>query len=176
MFESLSDPNQLKQLMTWWRHQMETVSASLALCEGNPSDTGGFPSQRASNAGFDIFFDVSLNKRLKNRTKRQWFETSLRSLWRHCNGAKRNAIHTKALVLDIDQIENRLKHYTWYYKMNYDFQLYLYGPKCLQDHKRSLWHNVSRYPWRSCYVGFSSSSTGCHHATWFLDNVAPCHH
>ena len=30
----------------WWRHQMETFSALLALCKGNPSVTGGFPSQR----------------------------------------------------------------------------------------------------------------------------------
>ena len=29
----------------WWRHQMDTCSESLALCEGNPSITGGFPSQ-----------------------------------------------------------------------------------------------------------------------------------
>ena len=28
---------------TWWRHQMETFSALLALCEGNPPVTGGFP-------------------------------------------------------------------------------------------------------------------------------------
>ena len=34
---------------TWWRHQMEMVSTLLALCEGNPPVTGGFPSQRASN-------------------------------------------------------------------------------------------------------------------------------
>ena len=27
-----------------WCHQMETFSALLALCEGNPSVTGGFPS------------------------------------------------------------------------------------------------------------------------------------
>ena len=26
--------------MTWWRHQMETFSASLALCEGNPPVNG----------------------------------------------------------------------------------------------------------------------------------------
>ena len=32
--------------ITWWRHQMETFSALLALCEGIPSVTGGFPSQR----------------------------------------------------------------------------------------------------------------------------------
>ena len=34
----------------WWRHDMETIFALLALCEGNPSVTDGFPSQRTSNA------------------------------------------------------------------------------------------------------------------------------
>ena len=29
----------------WWRHQMETFSASLALCEGNPPVTGGSPNK-----------------------------------------------------------------------------------------------------------------------------------
>ena len=32
---------------TWWRNAMETLSALLDLCEGNPPVTGGFPSQRA---------------------------------------------------------------------------------------------------------------------------------
>ena len=31
---------------SWWRHQMETFSASLALCAGNSPVTGEFPSQR----------------------------------------------------------------------------------------------------------------------------------
>ena len=30
--------------MRWWRHQIETFSALLALCERNPLVTGGFPS------------------------------------------------------------------------------------------------------------------------------------
>ena len=33
-------------LITWWRHQMETFPALLALCEGNPPVIDGFPSQR----------------------------------------------------------------------------------------------------------------------------------
>ena len=45
-----------------------SISALLALCEGNPSVTGGFPSQRASDAGFDVFFDVSLKKRLSKQS------------------------------------------------------------------------------------------------------------
>ena len=38
--------------LAWWRHDMETCSALLVLvlCVGNPSVTGEFPSQRASNA------------------------------------------------------------------------------------------------------------------------------
>ena len=32
-----------------WRHSMGTLSNLLALCEGNPPMTGGFPSQGASN-------------------------------------------------------------------------------------------------------------------------------
>ena len=32
--------------LPWWRHQMETCSALLAICEGNQPVTGGFPSQR----------------------------------------------------------------------------------------------------------------------------------
>ena len=52
---------------------METVSMLHAFCAGNPPVTGGFPSQ-PSDAGFDVFFDVSLNTRLNKRSSRQWFE------------------------------------------------------------------------------------------------------
>ena len=38
-----------------WRHHMETFSALLALCEGNPSVTGGFRSQRPVTRSFGIF-------------------------------------------------------------------------------------------------------------------------
>ena len=31
---------------SWWRHQMQTFSALLALCEGNPQVTSGISSQR----------------------------------------------------------------------------------------------------------------------------------
>ena len=33
-------------------------------CEGNPSATGGFPSQKPVTRGFDAFCDLHLNKRL----------------------------------------------------------------------------------------------------------------
>ena len=48
----------------WWSHQMGTFSVLLALCEGNPTVTGGFPSQRPVTQCFDVFFDLHLNKLL----------------------------------------------------------------------------------------------------------------
>ena len=39
----------------------------LALCEGNPSATGGFPSQRPVMQNFEVFFDLHLNKRLSKQ-------------------------------------------------------------------------------------------------------------
>ena len=44
-----------------------TFSALLALCEGNPLVTVGFPSRRPVTLGFDVFFDLCLNSRLSNR-------------------------------------------------------------------------------------------------------------
>ena len=46
---------------------METFSALLALCAGNSPVTGEFPSQRPVTRSFDIFFDLSLNKRLSKQ-------------------------------------------------------------------------------------------------------------
>ena len=37
---------------------METFSALLALCAGNSSVTGEFPSQRPMTRSFDVFFDL----------------------------------------------------------------------------------------------------------------------
>ena len=68
-----------------WRHQMETFSALLALCEGNPLVTGGFLSQRPVTRSFDVFFDLHLNKRLSKQSWGWWFETLSYPLWRHCN-------------------------------------------------------------------------------------------
>ena len=70
----------------WWRHQMETFSTLLALCAGNLMVTGEFPSQRPVTRNFDVFFDLSLNKRFSKQVRRQWSETTSGSLWRQSNG------------------------------------------------------------------------------------------
>ena len=73
---------------SWWRHQMETFSALLALCAENSPVTGEFPSQRPVRRSFDVFFDLRMNKRLSKQLSRRWFETPSRPLWRHCNVEK----------------------------------------------------------------------------------------
>ena len=70
---------------TWWRHQIETFSALLALCEGNSLVTGEFPSPRTVTRSFDVFVDLRLNKRLSKPSRRRWFEAPSNSIWRHHN-------------------------------------------------------------------------------------------
>ena len=72
--------------IAWWRHQMETFFALLAICTGNSPASGEFPAQRPVTRSFDVFFDLCLNKRLRKQSWGWWFETLSRPLWRHCNG------------------------------------------------------------------------------------------
>ena len=64
---------------------METFSALLALCAGNPPVLGEFPTQRPVTQSFDVFFDQRLNKRLSKQSWYWWFETLSRPLWHHRN-------------------------------------------------------------------------------------------
>ena len=86
------DPSRYRQmhdradtLTAWWRHQMETFSALLALCAGNWPVTGEIPSQWPVTQSFDIFFDLCLNKRPSKQSWGWWYETPSRPLWRHRN-------------------------------------------------------------------------------------------
>ena len=64
---------------------METFSALLAICAGNSPVPGDFPTQRPVTRGFDVFFDLRLNKQLSKQSWGWWFETLSGSLWRQCN-------------------------------------------------------------------------------------------
>ena len=72
-------------VLLWWRHQMETFSALLAICAGNSPITGEFPAQRLVTRSIDVFFDLRQNKRLSKQSWGWWFETPSRPLWRHCS-------------------------------------------------------------------------------------------
>ena len=71
---------------SWWRHQMQTFCALLAICAGNSPVTGElFPAQRPVTWSFGVFFDLCLNKRLSIQWWDWWFETPSRPLWHQCN-------------------------------------------------------------------------------------------
>ena len=70
---------------SWWRHEMETFSALLAICAGNSPVPGEFPAQRPVTQSFDVLFDLRLNKRLSKQSWGWWFETPSHPSWRHRN-------------------------------------------------------------------------------------------
>ena len=53
---------------------MKIFSALLAICAGHSPVTGEFPAQRPVTRGFDIYFDLLLNKRLSKQSWGWWFE------------------------------------------------------------------------------------------------------
>ena len=67
IFHAIYDPRFSRSVnwavfgVSWWRHQMETFSALLALCAGNSPVTGEFPSQRPVTWSFVVFFDLRRN-------------------------------------------------------------------------------------------------------------------
>ena len=87
--------------ISWWRHQMETFSALLAICAGNSLVTAEFPAQRPVTRSFDVFFNLGLNKRLSKQLWGWWFETPSRPLCRHCNDWVAVWIQLFALLLHI---------------------------------------------------------------------------
>ena len=76
--------------MTHVSHSMMTSSngnifrVNGHLC-GEFTGPGEFPTQRPVTRSFDVFFDLSLNKRLIKQSWDWWFETLSCSLWRHRN-------------------------------------------------------------------------------------------
>ena len=81
--------------LSWWRHQMETFSALLAICAGNSPASAEFPAQRPVTRSFDVFFDLCLNKRLRKQSRGWWFETLSIPLWRHCHGCSSIPLFTQ---------------------------------------------------------------------------------
>ena len=59
------------------------------------TDHRWIPLTKPVTRSFDVFFDLRLNKRLIKQSRRRWFETPSRLLWRH-----RNVIST-SIIIDI---------------------------------------------------------------------------
>ena len=70
--------------ISWWRHQLETFSALLALCAWNSPATVEFRSQRLVTRSFNIFFEQIVWQTIV--TPVIWDVIAL-TLWRRCNAA-----------------------------------------------------------------------------------------
>ena len=57
------------------------------LCGELSPASGEFPSQRPVTGSFVVLFHLRPNKRLSKQSWGWWFETPLRSIWRHCYNA-----------------------------------------------------------------------------------------
>ena len=89
---------------SWWRHQMETISASLAIFAGNSPVTSEFPAQRPVTRSFDVFFDLRLNKRLSKQWWDWWFKMPSSPLWCHCNVLKSKEHQRSSSLIFVKQI------------------------------------------------------------------------
>ena len=100
--------NQLVQC-SWWRHQMDTSSALLALYAGNSPVTGEFPSQRPVTRSFDVSLDLRLYKWLIKQSWGWWFETPSCPLWRHWNVVIKSdqvSLHSSDHLCPPDDVKN----------------------------------------------------------------------
>ena len=79
-----SHPPHHDELLPWWRHQIETFSALLDLCEGNSPSPVNSPhtGQWCGALMFSLIYACT-NGWVNTRC--WWFETPSRPLWRHCN-------------------------------------------------------------------------------------------
>ena len=134
----------------WWRHQMETFSALLAICAGNSPIAGEFPAQRPVTRSFDVFFDLRLNKRLSKQCWCWWFETPSRPLWRHCNGHSLSLLAAVVIQWNGNVISTMWNFHRWLHR------------------KLSFWHLVQLVmkicsKWRHFYFS----------VTWGVEFEAP---
>ena len=68
---------------SWWRRVMETVSALLSRCGGNPPVIGGFPHKGPVMQSFDIFFTFYQDKLLNKQSRCRFWEalTDVMIMW-----------------------------------------------------------------------------------------------
>ena len=71
--------------VTWWRLQMETFSALLAMCAGNSPVPVNSQHKGQWRGALMSSLIRALHKRLSKQSWGWWFETQSLPLWRHCN-------------------------------------------------------------------------------------------
>ena len=89
------------------------------LC-GEFTGPGELPTQRAVTRSFDVFFDLSLNKRLSKQPRGWWFDTPSWSLWRQFN------VSSDRLPLTYTHLHGAvfLPYLVWYKGIDQQLQLH----------------------------------------------------
>ena len=126
---------------------------------GNPLVTGEFPSHRPVTRSFDVFFDLHLNKRLSKQSRRWWFETPSRSLWRHCNVVRNSDPVIRAAVGDFG-VEHVTLVQFWFGEMGQIGALWKEWPQ--------IWHTA--LPW----LPFLEINYILHSAAVYVCGVRSC--
>ena len=173
---------------TWWRHQMETFSALLAICVGNSPVSGEFPIQRPVTRSFDVFFDLRLYKRLR----KQWWGYRA-----HCDVIVMRSATMDTPATNLQPYENSLhdvikwKHFPrywpfvrgihlspvnsphkgqWRYALMFSFICAF--NKRLGKHSWGWWFETPWRPlWRHCNEKSSASVVKHHHASDKMDAI-----
>ena len=110
------------------------------------------PRTKASDAEFDVFFDLCLNKRLSKQSWGWWFETLSRPLWRHSN----DTLRTEQDALNISS--DNFKYRFWIAKLGHITSLHLLRvvTRMVQE---MAWHRPSDKPLSVLMI---SKCTGAH--------------
>ena len=114
-------------LMAWGRHEMETFSALLAICEGNSPVPGEFPAQRPVTRSLDVFMVLHPNKRLGKQWLGWWFETPSCPIGRHRNDSLKHGSWQVLILRNVRR--NSLKmvsNFFYIQKTNSLFHIYFY--------------------------------------------------
>ena len=125
--------------------KLEHFCALLALCAGNSSVSGEFPSQRPLTRSFGVFFDLRLNKRLSKQSWGWWFETPSHRLWRHCNV---NASSTGPFRKNFNETCFKIQ-YISYRKMHVK--------SCMQNGRHVVWARCANEIWYRADSRFAPS-------------------
>ena len=110
---------------TWWRHQMETFSTLLALCEGNLPATGRSPPPPTHTHTHKVqcrgalMFIPCVSKWHSKQSIRRWFETPWHWLWSPCNLSASELYYTASEITSVSIVysivcssENQRKYHS----------------------------------------------------------------
>ena len=157
-------------MTAWWRHQMETFSAILALCAGNSSVTDEFPSQRPVARSFDGFFYLRPNKPSLSKPSviRGAIASIMTSLWWKMRYMSLNYIMT---IHSIYWIMANVSDYILFY-LHYNVLKLIFSEQTCNNHEfGSFYNNVYQLCLLKCHR-WSLRITHCDvlttHGGWYI--------